>query len=151
MNWHHIIDSVTVVLIVLLGVYALLKFAFFLLPYSKRRAALDRAYGDRPSATRTSDPVRLALAVVIAALLLWRGIEPVGFLGGLLIGATLIQIYFHRFHTPLAPDRSPLPVVSPIKVMSYAIQDAPGRPWREILLMAVLIVWALALIVSPWL
>jgi hypothetical protein len=70
----------------------------------------------------------------------------VSFLGGLWIGATLIQLYFHRFHEPLLPSQMPPPAVSPIKMMSYAIQAAPARPWREMLLMTALILWALALI-----
>ena len=48
----------------------------------------------------------LALTVALAGVLLARGVEATSFLGGLWIGATLIQIYFHRFHAPLAPDRA---------------------------------------------
>ena len=131
-------------IVAILGVHALLKFAFFFaLPYKKRRAALDRAYGDKPSATRISDAALLAIAMVVSGLLLWRGVESVSFLGGLWIGATLIQLYFHRFNKALSADQAPPPAVSPIKMMSYAIQAAPARPWREMLLMAALIVWAL--------
>ena len=116
------------VVIALLGVHVLAKFAFFfVLPYARRRAALDRAYGDRPTATRISDLVLLVLTIVVAALLAWRAADPVAVLGGFWIGGTLVQLYFHRFHVPLAPDHAPPPVVSPIKTMSYAIQAAPGR------------------------
>jgi len=135
------------ILAVLLGLHALVKFAFFfVLPYAARRKALDRAYGDKPSATRTADALLLAMTVVIAGVMLWRGIEATSFLGGLWIGATLIQLYFHRFHEPLAADEAPPPIVSPIKMMSYAIQAAPRRPWREMLFFAALVVWALVLI-----
>ncbi len=130
-----------------LGVHTLLKFAFFALPYPKRRAALDKSYGAEPCATRVSDPVLLGLTVAVAALLLWRGVEASSFLGGLWIGGTLIQLYFHRFHVPLAEDRAPPPVVSPIKTMSYAIQDAPWRPWREIAVFAALVGIALVMLV----
>ena len=135
------------ILAVLLGLHALVKFAFlFILPYATRRKALDRAYGDRPSATRTADAVLLGLTIAIAGVLLWRGIEAASFMGGLWIGATLIQLYFHRFHEHLSPEKAPPPTVSPIKLMSYAIQAAPRRPWPEMLVMAVLIVVALVLI-----
>jgi hypothetical protein len=56
-------NAIIDVLAALLGVHALLKLAFFfVLPYARRRAALDRAYGDKPSATRTADAVLLTAA-----------------------------------------------------------------------------------------
>jgi hypothetical protein len=39
-------------------------------------------------------------------------------------------------------------VVSPIKMMSYAIQANPSRPWRELLVFAILVIWSLVLIIS---
>ena len=140
-------DSVATVIVAVLGVHILVKFAFFLLPYRTRRAALDRSYGDKPSATSTSDWVLLGFTVVLAGLVLWRGIEAVSFLAGLWIGATLIQLYFHRYHRPIAPERAAPPVRSPLKEMSYAIQDAPWRPWPQLLALTVLVVWSLVLIV----
>jgi len=73
------LNTITTVLVGLLGVHALAKFVFFALPYRRRRAAP--------------------------------------------------------------------PVVSPIKSMSYAIQDSPWRPWRELLTLTVVICWSLALLV----
>lgn len=138
------LDRVVDVVVALLGVHVLLKFAvFFVLPYARRRHALDRAYGDKPTATRTADAALLTLTIGLSCLLFWRGIEAPSFLGGLWIGATLIQLYFHRFHEPLPPNRSPPAPVSPIKLMSYAIQAAPVRPWREMTVMTVLVVWTL--------
>ena len=119
---------------------------FFALPYRKRRAALDKSYRDKPSAT-TTDIVVLLFSIVLAGLMLWRGVEAVSFQGGLWIGATLIQLYFHEFHVPVPQDRAAPPVVSPIKSMSYAIQDWPWRPWRELLTLTVLICWSLVLLV----
>ena len=140
------LNTITTVLVGLLGVHALAKFVFFALPYRRRRAALDKSYGDKPSATTTSDTVMLLFTVELTGLLLWRGVEAVSFLGGVWIGATLIQLYFHEFHTPVAQDRAAPPVVSPIKSMSYAIQDSPWRPWRELLTLTVVICWSLALL-----
>lgn len=141
--------NIVEIIVVILGVHTLLKFAFFfVLPYDRRRAALDRAYGNKPTATRLADIALLTMAVVLAALLLYKGIEATSFLGGLWIGGTLIQLYFHRFHEPLDEKHAPPPVVSPIKMMSYAIQANPTRPWREMLVFAILVVWNLALIIS---
>jgi hypothetical protein len=141
------LNTITTVLVGLLGVQALAKFVFFTLPYRRRRAALDKSYGDKASATITSDTVMFLFTIALTGLLLWRGIEAVSFLGGVWIGATLIQLYFHEFHAPVAQDRAAPPVVSPIKSMSYAIQDSPWRPWRELLTLTVVICWSLALLV----
>ena len=140
------LEMIVDALVALLGIHALLKFVFFLLPYSKRRDALDRAYAGKPTATKRSDAILLAITLGIAALILLRGVDGTSFLGGLWIGATLIQLYFHRFSEPLSPATAPPPVVYPIKMMSYAIQAEPARPWREILSLIVLILWSLALI-----
>jgi hypothetical protein len=140
------LNTVTTVVVALLGVHIVVKFAFFALPYTKRRAALDRSYGDKPSATSTSDWIVLGFTVVLAALLLWRGVEAVSFLAGLWIGATLIQLYFHRFHEPVPAENAAPPETSPLKEMSYAIQASPWRPWPQMLVLAVLVVWSLALI-----
>ena len=141
------LNTITTVLVGLLGVHALAKFVFFTLPYRRRRAALDKSYGDKPSATITSDTVMLLFTIALTGLLWWRGVEAVSFLGGVWIGATLIQLYFHEFHAPVAQDRAAPPVVSPIKSMSYAIQDSPWRPWRELLTLTVVTCWSLALLV----
>lgn len=138
-------DKVFVWLLTIYSVFALVKPVFFaVLPYAKRRAMLDRAYAGRRSATGTSDPVFLVFCLVLVALLAWRGSEPVSFLTGLLVGATLIQIYFHRFSEPLANDEAPPPPLSPIKTMSYAIQAAPGRGWIELAIIIALLAWSLA-------
>jgi hypothetical protein len=141
------LDTVTTVVVALLGVHIVAKFAFFALPYRKRRAALDKSYGDKPSATSTSDVITLVFTLALCALLLWRGVEAVSFLGGLWIGATLIQLYFHRFHEPVPADRAAPPKTSPLKEMSYAIQASPWLPWPQMLVLAVLVVWNLVLIV----
>ena len=140
------LNTVTTAVVALLGVHIVVKFAFFALPYRRRRAALDKSYGSKPSATNTSDVVVLIFTVALAGLLLWRGVEAVSFLGGLWIGATLIQLYFHRFHAPVPPERAAPPETSPLKEMSYAIQASPWRPWPQMTVLAVLVVWNLVLI-----
>jgi hypothetical protein len=139
------LNTIATAVVAVLGFHIIVKFAFFVLPYRRRRAMLDKQYGDKPSATSTSDWVLLVFTVALAALLLWRGVEPVSFLGGLWIGATLIQLYFHRFHRPVAPDRAAPPQRSPLKEMSYAIQDAPWRPWPQSLTLTVLVIVSLVL------
>lgn len=138
------LETIVDALVALLGLHALLKFVFFLLPYPKRRAALDRAYADKPTATKRPDAILLTITLGVATLILLRGSDGTSFLGGLWIGATLIQLYFHRFDEPLSPAKAPPRLVSPIKMMSYAIQAEPARPWREILSLVFLILWSLA-------
>jgi hypothetical protein len=142
------LNTIATVVVVVLGLHIITKFAFFALPYRRRRALLDKQYGDKASATSTSDVVLMVFTVAIAVLLLWRGVDPVSFLGGLWIGATLIQLYFHQFHRPVAPERAAPPQTSPLKEMSYAIQDAPWRPWPQLLLLTVLVASSLILLVS---
>jgi multisubunit Na+/H+ antiporter MnhB subunit len=134
------LNTIATVIAIVLGVHVIAKFAFFLLPYARRRAALDKQYGDKPSATTVSDRYLLAFTVVVAAVFVWRGVEGVSFIAGLWIGATLIQLYFHTYHYPVAPDRAAPPQASPLKQMSYAIQDAPWRTWPQMLTLAALVV-----------
>lgn len=139
------LNTIATVVVVVLGIHVITKSAFFALPYRRRRALLDKQYGDKASATTTSDRVLMVFTVMVAALLLWRGVEAVSFLGGLWIGAALIQLYFHQFHRPVPPQRAAPPQTSPLKEMSYAIQDAPWRPWPQLLTLAALVVFSLAL------
>jgi len=138
------VSQALIVLLVLFSLHTLLKFTvFFLLPYRTRRGALDRAYGGRASATKISDNVLLGLCLLLVGLLFATGADHVSFVTGLLVGATLIQVYFHRFSAPLTDDQSPAPPLSPIQNMSYAIQARPALPWRELLLFAALVLWGL--------
>ena len=88
----------------------------------------------------------MGVTMAVAALVLWRGVDSVSFLGGLWVGATLIQLYFHQFHRPVSPERAAPPQSSPLKEMSYAIQDAPWRPWPQLLMLTVLVVFSLTLL-----
>jgi len=136
--------TVLTILLAIYGVHALAKFGFFfLLSYSRRREALDRTYAGRAGATKKADAVLLAFAIILVGLLAIRGAEPVSFLAGLLVGMTLIQIYFHQFSVPLSADEAPEPPSSPIKIMSYAIQAKPDRAWKELVVIACLLIWSL--------
>jgi hypothetical protein len=133
------------------SIYAFAKFAvLFLLSYDRRRAMLDKAYRDKASATKASDIGLLALVFVLVVLLYIRGIEHVSFLTGLLVGMTLIQLYFHRFSVALTSEEAPPAPTSPIKIMSYAIQARPARPWKELLTIAILLGVSLAGIAFGW-
>lgn len=138
------------ILLTLFAIQALVKFAFFfVLSYGRRRKMLDASYGDKTSATSTSDTVLMTIVLVVIALLFMSGtMEYISFTAGLYIGATLIQLYFHRFSKPLPPEKAPGAPVSPIKMMSYAIQANPERPWRELVILAALFLWALIMLIT---
>jgi hypothetical protein len=113
------------------------------LSYDRRRAALELAYKGKASATRISDVVLLVFVAGLVGLLIARGADHVSFLPGLLVGMTLIQLYFHQFSAPLAPHEAPDPPASPIKIMSYAIQAKPSRPWKELIVIGRLLIRSL--------
>ncbi len=132
------------VLLVLYIVYALLKFFdFFFQSYDRRIASIRAAYANNGRAIRVFDNIVLLLMVAFVVLLFASGIEYLSFTTGLLVGCTLIQVYFHRFSEPLPADKAPEPPVSAIKLMSYSIQATPGKPWRELAFLTILFVWAL--------
>jgi hypothetical protein len=137
-------SNILVVLVALYSVHALAKFGiFFVLSYGRRRQALDRAYAGKTSATKATDVFLLALSIALVFLLAIRGVDHLSFLTGLLVGMTLIQIYFHKFSVPLSEAEAPEAPSSPIKTMSYAIQAAPSRPWKELVVIACLLAWSL--------
>ena len=66
--------TILAILLTVYSVHALAKFGFFFLrSYRNRRAALDRAYAGKTSATQTADAVLLLFAVVLTGLLGVRG------------------------------------------------------------------------------
>ncbi len=134
------------ILIALLMLQTLVKFAvFFTLGYHTRRKMLDSQYGSKASATKTSDLVLLAVVVVLLVLLFGsRHAEYLSFAVGLWVGMTLIQTYFHEFSTPLLPhELTNDGNISPIKMMSYAIQANPEKPWKQLAIITFLAVWVL--------
>ncbi len=134
------------ILVGLLMVQALVKFAvFFAVGYQTRRKLLDSQYGSKATATKTSDLMLLAVVVVLLGLLFGSGqAEYLSFAVGLWAGMTLIQTYFHEFSKPLLPEELPKDGdISPIKMMSYAIQANPARPWKQLAIIGLLAVWVL--------
>jgi hypothetical protein len=134
------------ILIALLMLQALVKFAFFfVLPYETRRKMVDSQYGSKTSATKASDLVLLAVVIVLLVLLFGSGhTDYLSFGTGLWAGMTLIQTYFHEFSKPLRTEELPTAgEISPIKMMSYAIQAHPALPWKQLAIVTVLAIWLL--------
>lgn len=105
---------------------------------------LDRSYGEKTSATKKSDYGLLLISLIPVVLLFISGhTEYISFAVGLYLGMTLIQVYFHSFSKPLSEDRAPQAPVSPIKMMSYAIQDKPALAWRELVIITAFVIWVL--------
>lgn len=131
------------VLLTLYIAYALLKFFdFFYQSYDRRILSIRAAYDNNGRILRIFDNVVLVFMLILVVLLLAAGAEYLSFTTGLLVGCTLIQIYFHRFSEPLPADKAPEPPVSAIKLMSWSIQASPAKPWRELAILTVLFLWA---------
>jgi hypothetical protein len=138
------------ILLTLILVQSLVKFfVFFFVKYDRRRKLLDKSYGDKTSATKLFDNIILVVLLIFVTLLFVSGeMKYLSFTTGLFVGMTLIQVYFHRFSDPLPPEKSPKPPISPIKMMSYGIQAFPKKPWKEIIFMAALFIWALYMLAT---
>jgi len=130
--------------------YALLKFfEFFFRDEETKRKGLDTVYVKGGGAVvKIFDNVMLAFMLVLLGLLFWGGVEYVSFTTGLLVGMTIIQVYFHRFSEPLPPEKSPAPPITALKMLSYSIQANPGRAWRELILITILFLWALLMLAT---
>lgn len=125
------------ILLVLYLLQALLKFAVqAFVPYEKRIKKIEGYYSKEE--THTFDNILLVLTIAFVALLIAVGFDAVNFATGLVVGMTLIQLYFHRYSTPLPKDMAPKGVFSPIKYISYAIQADPRKAWRELLIVVAL-------------
>jgi multisubunit Na+/H+ antiporter MnhE subunit len=110
---------------------------------------LDSSYKDKTSATKVSDIFLLIMVLLLLGFLFLSGsTEYISFTTGLLVGMVLIQLYFHSFSEPLTSEKSPESPVSPIKMMSYAIEANPGKAWRELLIMTLIFIWALYMLLN---
>jgi hypothetical protein len=138
------------ILLVFFVVYSLVKFfVFFFVKYDTRRKWLDSSYKGKTSATKVSDIFLLVMILLLLGFLFASGgTEYISFTTGLLVGMVLIQLYFHSFSAPLPPEKSPESPVSPIKIMSYAIEANPGKAWRELIIMTVIFIWAFYMLIT---
>ena len=150
----NVLNTMATVIALVLGVHVIAKFTVFALPYARLRAALRASpRGTRQAVWRKTfrnngfRPSCPALIVALAVLFVWRGLEGVSFIAELWIGATLNQLYFHTYHYPVEPDRAAPPQTSPLKQMSYAVQDAPWRTWPQMPVLAALIICGIIAII----
>jgi hypothetical protein len=136
------------ILLALYVIQALLKMAVhFFVPYQTRRKRIDAIYAGRQMALY--DDIVLLLMLMFVGLLVVAGSPAyLSFITGLVVGMTLIQVYFHRFSAPPPPQQTPAPPVTPIKLMLYAIQASPRQAWRESSIMTGLLLWALYALVT---
>lgn len=143
------LTTILKVLLSMYSLYALVKFFdFFYTSYGRRIAGIKSAYEDGGRTIKIFDAVMLSFMLVLLTLLYVTGVEYLSFVTGLLVGMTLIQVYFHRFNQLLPPDRAPEAPVSAIKLMSYAIQADPSLAWRELTVITVLLLWALFMLAT---
>ncbi|WP_048190344.1 hypothetical protein [Methanobacterium sp. SMA-27] len=138
------------ILLIFFVVYSLIKFyVFFFIKYERRRKLLDSSYNGETSATKVQDIFLLVMALILLGLLfISGGMQYISFITGLFVGMLLIQLYFHSFSKPLKTEESPEPPISPIKIMSYAIEASPGRAWKELVILTVILVWALYMLLT---
>jgi len=137
------------VLLTLYILYALLKFfEFFFRDEETKMKGLRAVYSRNGRAIKLFDNAILVFMLVLVGLLFVSGVEYLSFTTGLLVGMTIIQVYFHRFSDPLPPEKSPDPPVTALKMMSYSIQVSPGKAWRELAFMTGLFVWALYMLAT---
>jgi len=138
------------ILLTIYIVYALLKFfEFFFRKQETKQAGLNAVYvTGGGKIVKIFDNAILLFAIILLILLFVGGVEYVSFTTGLLVGMTIIQVYFHRFSDPLPPEKAPPPPITALKMMSYSIQAQPGKAWRELALMTMLFLWALFMLAT---
>jgi hypothetical protein len=91
------------ILLTIYILYALLKFfEFFFRDEETKKKGLYTVYEKGGGAVvKVFDNVMLIFMLVLLGLLFWGGVEYVSFTTGLLVGMTIIQVYFHRFFLSL--------------------------------------------------
>src|SRR5215469_13452356 len=138
------------VLLTIYALYALLKFfEFFFRSEKAKQKGLHAVYVDgNGRVVKIFDNVILLFALLLIVLLFRGGVEYVSFTTGLLVGMTIIQVYFHRFSDPLPPEKAPPPPITALKMMSYSVQANPGKAWRELALITLLFLWALYMLAT---
>lgn len=137
-------------LVILYLLQGLAKFAVhFLVPYEKRIKKIGDYYRRDASTIRLFDNVSLGLMAILVVLLLLSGsADALSFATALVVGMTLMQLFFHRFTDALPPDKAPDAPVRPAQLMSFAIQARPQLAWREYVFMTVLLGGATATLIA---
>src|ERR1700720_2991229 len=103
-------SAILKVLLTVYILYALLKFfEFFFRDDEAKMKGLRALYSGGGRVIKIFDNVMLVLMLIFVALLFASGVEYLSFTTGLLVGMTIIQVYFHRFSEPLPPEKSPDP------------------------------------------
>lgn len=144
--------TVLKILMTLFCLQVVIKFyVFFFVKYDVRKKQLDKSYGNKACATKTTDYVLLAICALLVTLLFFsENLEYLSFITGLYVGATLIQLYFHQYSNelPLPDKKAPKEPLSPIKLVSYSIQAFPKRPWKELVFLTILFLWGFYMLLS---
>jgi hypothetical protein len=139
------VTAILRVVLVVYMFYAYAKFAeLFARSTASKKSWLRRVYAG--SMVRVFDDVMLIVMIAVVVTTAWSGFHVLSFTSGLLVGMTLIQIFFHRFDQPLTEEWSPAAPVTPLKLMAYAIQAMPQKAWRELLVITVLFAGLLVLL-----
>lgn len=99
----------------------------------------------KASAAKLTDSMLYLFCLILLGLLAVSGVEYLSFTSGFLVGLTALQLYFHAFNQPL--EKQPAPPLTPIKMMSYAIKEMPGKAWVSTLFMSAILVWCLVMVV----
>ena len=100
-------------------------FEFFFRDEATKMKGLSTVYVKGGGAVvKVFDNGMLILMLIFLGLLFAGGVEYVSFTTGLLVGMTIIQVYFHRFSDPLPPEKSPAP---PITAHQDALLFRPGK------------------------
>ncbi len=129
------------ILIGLICLQGLAKFiVWFAVPYEKRRQRFQKYYQRDSRVISRYDTITLIVVVALVGLWLASGAQHLGFAVGLVSGMTLIQTWIHRFSRVLPPERAPEAPAPPRQQLTYAYQANPELGWREILIMAALLI-----------
>jgi hypothetical protein len=119
---------VLTVVLIAFCVQGLVKFAVgFLVPYQTRINRIATYYRHDGRVISVYDSVTLVVIVALVILLFLTDMHDLSFITGLIVGMLIIQIFFHRFDKPLAPQQSPESDAPPRKVMS--MRSKPNRGW----------------------
>ena len=121
---------VLTIVLIAFCVQGLGKFAVgFLVPYPTRINRIATYYRRDGRIISIYDSVTLVIIVALVILLFLTDMQELSFITGLVVGMLIIQIFFHRFDKPLAPERAPNPDLRHEK--SCPTQSKPTRVGLE--------------------